>query len=145
MLYNIGNDWIVRIRNDRAMRRYFFRRRAERCFDRIEIRKIIGVIEFDAKVASEDQMMEAAIEAGADDVATSEDGHEVVTSMESLRDVAKVLEDKFGEPRKAGLVWRPQNYIGVDDEAGEKAKRGPKVGSKRGPRTNLGSSKLHQK
>ena len=78
------------------------------------------LIEFETKVASEDQMMEAAIESGADDVATSDDGHEVVTSMESLRDVAKALEDKFGEPRKAGLVWRPQNYIAVDDEAGEK-------------------------
>ena len=80
----------------------------------------VGAIEFDVKVASEDQMMEAAIEAGADDVATSEDGHEITTSIESLRDVAKALEDKFGEPRKTGLVWRPQNNIVVDDEAGEK-------------------------
>jgi YebC/PmpR family DNA-binding regulatory protein len=80
----------------------------------------VGVIEFDAKVASEDAMMEAAIEAGADDVSSSEDGHEVVTSMETLRDVAKLLEDKFGEPRKASLVWRPQNMIATDDEAGEK-------------------------
>jgi YebC/PmpR family DNA-binding regulatory protein len=80
----------------------------------------IGVIEFDAKVASEDQMMEAAIEAGADDVATSEDGHEVTTTLESLRDVAKALEEKFGEPRKTGMIWRPQNTIMVDDEAGEK-------------------------
>ena len=80
----------------------------------------VGVVEFDIKVAGEDQMMEAAIEAGADDVASTEDGHEIVTAMESLRDVTKVLEDKFGEPRKAGLVWRPQNMIAVDDEAGEK-------------------------
>jgi YebC/PmpR family DNA-binding regulatory protein len=80
----------------------------------------VGVVEFDDKVAGEDQMMEAAIEAGADDVASSEHGHEIVTAMESLRDVAKALEDKFGEPRKAGLFWRPQNMIAVDDEAGEK-------------------------
>ncbi|PSC06973.1 YebC/PmpR family DNA-binding transcriptional regulator [Alsobacter soli] len=80
----------------------------------------VGVIEFDGKVASEDAMMEAAIEAGADDVSSSENGHEVVTSMESLRDVAKALEEKFGEPRKAALVWRAQNSISVDDEAGEK-------------------------
>jgi transcriptional/translational regulatory protein YebC/TACO1 len=52
----------------------------------------IGVVEFDAKVASEDQMMEAAIEAGADDATSSEDGHEIVTTLESLRDVAKALE-----------------------------------------------------
>ena len=83
----------------------------------------VGVIEFDGKVASEDAMMEAAIEAGADDVSSSENGHEVVTSMESLRDVAKALEEKFGEPRKAALVWRPQNSISVDDEAGEKILR----------------------
>ena len=80
----------------------------------------VGVVEFNAGAASEDAMMEAAIEAGADDVYTGESGHEVVTSMESLRDVAKALEEKFGEPRKASLVWRAQNSIAVDDEAGEK-------------------------
>ena len=80
----------------------------------------IGVVEFDAKVASEDQMMEAAIEAGADDATYSEDGHEIITPLETLRDVAKALEEKFGEPRKTGMIWRPQNTIMVDDEAGEK-------------------------
>jgi len=65
-------------------------------------------------------MMEAALEAGADDVAASEEAHEVTTSMESLRDVAKALEEKFGEPKKAALIWRPQNTVSVDDEAGEK-------------------------
>jgi YebC/PmpR family DNA-binding regulatory protein len=80
----------------------------------------VGSIEYDSKVASEDQMMEAAIEAGAEDVSSSEDGHEIVTLMESLGEVAKALEAKFGEPRKAKLVWKPQNTIAVDDEAGEK-------------------------
>ncbi len=80
----------------------------------------VGLVEFDAKVASEDEMMDAAIDAGADDVASSEDGHEVLTSLEGLRDVAQALESKFGEPRKASIVWRPQNTIAVDDEAGEK-------------------------
>lgn len=80
----------------------------------------VGVIEFDAKAGSEDAMMEAAIEAGADDVSSSEEGHEIVTSMDGLRDVAKALEARFGEPRKAALVWRAQNQISVDDEAGEK-------------------------
>ena len=80
----------------------------------------VGSIEYDAKVASEDQMMDAAIEAGAEDVASSEDGHEIVTAMESLGEVAKALETRFGEPRKAKLVWKPQNTIAVDDEAGEK-------------------------
>ena len=65
-------------------------------------------------------MLEAAIEAGADDVASSEDGHEVYTAPDALREVAKALEAKFGEPRKAALVWRPQNTVAVDDEQGEK-------------------------
>ena len=80
----------------------------------------VGVIEYDVKAATEDAMMEAAIEAGADDVSSSPDGHEILTSLEGLRDVAKALEAKFGEPRRAGLVWRPQTTIAVDDEAGEK-------------------------
>ena len=83
----------------------------------------VGLVEYDLKAASEDAMMEAALEAGADDVSTGEDGHEVVTAVESMKDVAKVLEDKFGEPRRAALVWRPQNTISVDDEAGEKILR----------------------
>ena len=80
----------------------------------------VGSIEYDAEAATEDQMMEAAIEAGAEDVVSSEDGHEIVTSMELLAEVAKALEAKFGEPRKSKLVWKPQNTIAVDDEAGEK-------------------------
>jgi YebC/PmpR family DNA-binding regulatory protein len=80
----------------------------------------VGVIEFDASKASADAMLDAAIEAGADDVASSDAGHEVVTAVESLNEVQKALEAKFGEPRKSGLLWRPQNTITVDDETGEK-------------------------
>ena len=49
--------------------------------------------------------------------------HEVITSVEALRDAQKALEAKFGEPEKAAIVWRPQNTITVDDEAGEKILR----------------------
>jgi len=80
----------------------------------------VGVIEFDAKVASADAMLEAAIEAGAEDVVSSEHGHEVYASQDNFADVAKALEAKFGEPRKAGLVWKPQNTVAVDDDKGEK-------------------------
>jgi YebC/PmpR family DNA-binding regulatory protein len=80
----------------------------------------VGLIEFDAKVASPDAMLEAAIEAGADDVVSGEGGHEVYASQESFAEVAKALEAKFGEPRKAGLVWKPQNTVPIDDEKGEK-------------------------
>jgi YebC/PmpR family DNA-binding regulatory protein len=80
----------------------------------------VGVVEFDAQVASADAMLEAAIEAGADDVVSSESGHEIYASQDKFRDVAKALERHFGEPRKAALVWKPQNTVPVDDETGEK-------------------------
>jgi YebC/PmpR family DNA-binding regulatory protein len=83
----------------------------------------VGVVEYDATVASADQMFEAAIEAGAEDVVSGEGGHEIYTTQESLREVAKGLEAKFGEPRKAALVWKPQNTVAVDDEQGEKLLR----------------------
>ena len=79
-----------------------------------------GVIEYDAKVTSDDAMLDAAIEAGADDVVSSESGHEVYASQETFREVAKALEAKFGEPRKAALTWKPQNTVAVDDDTGEK-------------------------
>jgi YebC/PmpR family DNA-binding regulatory protein len=80
----------------------------------------VGVVEFDAGVASADAMLEAAIEAGAEDVVSGEGGHEIYTTTETLAPVAKVLEAKFGEPRKAAMVWKPKNTIAVDDEKGEK-------------------------
>jgi YebC/PmpR family DNA-binding regulatory protein len=79
-----------------------------------------GVVEYDHKVASDDAMLEAAIEAGADDVVSSESGHEIYALPESFHDVAKTLEAKFGEPRKSAVIWKPQNTVAVDDEAGEK-------------------------
>jgi YebC/PmpR family DNA-binding regulatory protein len=80
----------------------------------------VGLIVFDKAVATDDAMLDAAIEAGADDVVSSAESHEVITALEALREAQKALEAKFGEPRKASLVWRPQNTIAVDDEAGEK-------------------------
>jgi transcriptional/translational regulatory protein YebC/TACO1 len=80
----------------------------------------VGVVEFHATVATTDAMLDAAIEAGAEDVASGEGGHEVYTTSDSLREVAKALEAKFGEPRKAALVWKPQNTVAVDDIQGEK-------------------------
>jgi YebC/PmpR family DNA-binding regulatory protein len=80
----------------------------------------VGIIEYDAAKASADDMLDAAIEAGADDVLSSESGHEVYASQETFREVAKALEAKFGEPRKAELTWKPHNTIAVDDETGEK-------------------------
>src|SRR6202035_3504323 len=80
----------------------------------------VGAVEFDASVATADQMFEAAIEAGADDVVSSASGHEMYAAQNNFREVAKALEAKFGEPRKAALTWKPQNTVAVDDETGEK-------------------------
>jgi len=83
----------------------------------------VGVVEFEADAASAEAMLEAAIEAGAEDVASDANGHQVFTTQDSLRDVAKALEANFGEPRKAALVWKPQNMVAIDDEQGEKVLR----------------------
>jgi YebC/PmpR family DNA-binding regulatory protein len=83
----------------------------------------VGSIVFDRKVATDDAMLEAAIEAGADDVVSGPEEHEVITAVEALRDAQKALETKFGEPLRASLVWRPQTTVAVDDEAGEKILR----------------------
>ena len=83
----------------------------------------VGAIVFDRRVADDDAMLEAAIEAGADDVVSGPDEHEVITSVGALTEAQKALEAKFGEPRKASLVWRPQTTVAVDDEAGEKILR----------------------
>jgi YebC/PmpR family DNA-binding regulatory protein len=83
----------------------------------------VGVIEYDAKVANTEAMFEAALEAGADDVVSNESGHEVYAAQDQYGAVAKALEAKFGEPRKAALVWRPQNTVAVGDEQGEKLLR----------------------
>jgi YebC/PmpR family DNA-binding regulatory protein len=80
----------------------------------------VGVIEYDAKVASAEAMFEAALEAGADDVVSNESTHEIYAGQANFGSVAKTLEAKFGEPKKASLVWRPQNTVAVDDEQGEK-------------------------
>ena len=80
----------------------------------------VGVVEFDASVADADTMLEAAIEAGADDVRSSEDGHEITCAQDSYGEVSKALEARFGEPRRTALVWKAQNTIEVDDETGEK-------------------------
>jgi YebC/PmpR family DNA-binding regulatory protein len=79
----------------------------------------VGVIEYDTGVASADAMLEAAIEAGADDVSSNENGHEIYAAQDSFGTVAKALEGKFGEPRKAALTWKPQNAISLDDAKGE--------------------------
>jgi len=65
-------------------------------------------------------MFDAALEAGADDVVSNESVHEIYAAQDHFGSVAKALEAKFSEPRKASLVWRPQNTVAINDEQGEK-------------------------
>jgi len=83
----------------------------------------LGAIAFDLDKATADQMLEAAIEAGADDVETSEEGHMVYCNPDELHQVAKGLEDRFGEPSSVQILWRPKNEVPIDEEAGEKLLR----------------------
>jgi YebC/PmpR family DNA-binding regulatory protein len=83
----------------------------------------VGVVEFAPQVADAEAMFEAALDAGADDVVATEAGHEIYVAQDRLRDVAKTLEAKFGEPRKAAVVWKPQNTLTLQDVDGEKLLR----------------------
>ncbi|MFC7396241.1 YebC/PmpR family DNA-binding transcriptional regulator [Chelatococcus sp. GCM10030263] len=83
----------------------------------------VGLIEFETGVASADAMLEAAVDAGADDVVSSENGHEIYCDQGALADVSKALEAQFGEPRTSKLIWKPQNTVSVDDETAEKLMR----------------------
>ena len=77
----------------------------------------VGQIEFPADKTNADHMMEAAIEAGAEDVTSDEDGHTVVCALNDLAEVSKALEQKFGEPTKTAIVWKPQNSVPISGEA----------------------------
>lgn len=77
----------------------------------------VGAIEFAAAAASEDAMLEAALEAGAGDVVSDADGHYVYTASDELAAVAAALEAKFGEARSQKLAWRPQTSIPVSGDA----------------------------
>jgi transcriptional/translational regulatory protein YebC/TACO1 len=65
-------------------------------------------------------VFEAALEAGADDVESSEDGHSIWTAIENLHEVAKALEPVLGEAESVKLAWRPQTQVTVDEaQAGQ--------------------------
>ncbi len=78
----------------------------------------VGEIYYPASAGDADKVMEAAIEAGADDVETDEEGHTIYTSFEAMNDVTAALEKSLGEPESAKFVFRPQNYVPVDAEKG---------------------------
>jgi YebC/PmpR family DNA-binding regulatory protein len=78
----------------------------------------VGEITYPVAAGSEDKVMEAAIEAGADDVESDEDGHYIYTSFESMAEVAATLEKVLGEAESVKAIWRPQNQTPIDAEKG---------------------------
>jgi YebC/PmpR family DNA-binding regulatory protein len=76
----------------------------------------LGLISYPASAGDPDKVFEAALEAGADDVESSDGGHEIWTSIESLHEVAKNLEATLGEAEGAKLAWRPQTMVAVGEE-----------------------------
>jgi len=76
----------------------------------------MGQIVYPATAGSEDKVMEAAIEAGAEDVESDEDGHTVYTAFDSLNEVAQALEAALGEAKSTRVVWRPKTLTPVEGD-----------------------------
>ncbi|MBS0469747.1 MAG: YebC/PmpR family DNA-binding transcriptional regulator [Proteobacteria bacterium] len=79
----------------------------------------VGQIVYPKDKGDDDTMLELALEAGANEVLSGEDGHEFLTSPEDFAQVRDALEAKLGAPDSAGFVWRPNNSVAVPDAAGE--------------------------
>jgi YebC/PmpR family DNA-binding regulatory protein len=73
----------------------------------------LGLISYPASAGDADRVFEAALEAGADDVESGEEGHEIWTAPDALHEVAKALEAVLGEPEGARLAWRPKDRVEV--------------------------------
>jgi YebC/PmpR family DNA-binding regulatory protein len=78
-----------------------------------------GSIVYPGKTATPDAMFEAVVEAGAENVETTNDGHEILTKPEDLLSVKDALEKKFGAPESAGIIWKPLNTVALTQEQAE--------------------------
>ena len=79
----------------------------------------VGYISYPAAAGSEDAVLEAAMEAGAEDISSDEDGHEIWTAMEDLHEVSGALEKTLGEAESVKLAWRPTVEVEVDEAQAE--------------------------
>lgn len=77
----------------------------------------IGLIVLGPDVGSADDVFEAALEAGASDVESGEESHDVYCDPDDFSIVRDALEAKFGAPDSAGLEWKPQTTIAVEEQA----------------------------
>jgi YebC/PmpR family DNA-binding regulatory protein len=79
----------------------------------------LGLISYPASAGDSDKVFEAALEAGADDVESGEEGHEIWTAADALHEVAKALESVLGQPEGAKLAWRPKEQVEVSAEVAQ--------------------------
>ncbi len=83
----------------------------------------VGEIIYPVEAGTADMIMEAAIEAGAEDALSDEDGHYIYTDREDLQSVSDALAEHFGEtvePKSTKLIWRPQNTIPIEGDSASK-------------------------
>ncbi|MEP7130849.1 MAG: YebC/PmpR family DNA-binding transcriptional regulator [Sphingomicrobium sp.] len=83
----------------------------------------MGLIEYPASAGDSDRVFEAAIEAGADDVESDENGHQIWTALDQLHEAAKALEPLLGEAASAKLAWKPQTEAEVRGEQAQQLVR----------------------
>ena len=76
----------------------------------------VGEIFYKPAAGNADKVMEAAIEAGADDVSSDEDGHTIICAFDAIGDVSRALEGTLGEAESVKVIWQPQNSVPVDEE-----------------------------
>ncbi|NBN65248.1 YebC/PmpR family DNA-binding transcriptional regulator [Microvirga tunisiensis] len=76
----------------------------------------VGEIIYPAKAGAADAVLEAGIEAGAEDVQSDAETHTIICSFEDLGEVSRALEATLGEPESVKIVWKPQNLTPVDAE-----------------------------
>lgn len=76
----------------------------------------VGMVRYKPDIASADEMFEAALDAGADNVETTDADHQVTCEPDSFNELRDALEEHFGQPESAGLEWLPQNTVAVDEE-----------------------------
>lgn len=81
---------------------------------------MVGAIAYEADKADADAMFEAALEAGADNCESSEDGHEIICEKDSLNEVATALAEKFGDATSSSLIWKPTTVTPLDEDAARK-------------------------
>ena len=79
----------------------------------------VGLIAFGPEAGSAEEVFEAAVEAGADNVESTAEGHEITCDPDDFNIVREALTERFGDPREAHLAWKPQTTVEVGEKHAE--------------------------